>query len=134
MVRHVVKLRGLVEGAAEAPLLVYKGRLSFYGEVDPRTGEITGTDYTMAGRILLALGTRGSTVGSYIVYALAENRVAPAAIVVSKAEPILVAGAVMASIPLADGLPEGLLEELPAEGCHGRLESRPPEAVLEISC
>lgn len=130
------RLRGLVEGEAEAEPLVVREPLSFYGEVDPETGLVHGVGETLAGRLLVAPGTRGSTVGPYVLYALSRRGRAPAGIVVCRAEPLLVAGAVMANVPLAAGLDCSELEEIAAlcgsGGCRARLRVEPPDAVLEL--
>ena len=132
----VYRLRGLVEGEAEAEPLVLLEPLSFYGEVDPETGAVHGAGESLAGRLLIAPGTRGSTVGPYVLYALSRRGRAPAGIVVCRAEPLLVAGAVMANVPLAAGLDCGELEKLhrlcSRGGCRARLHVEPPEAVLEL--
>jgi predicted aconitase with swiveling domain len=132
-----LRLRGLVEGEAEAPVLARLTPISFYGEVDPDTGALHGTGETIAGKILVTSGTRGSTVGPYILYALAKAGKKPAAIVVEQAEPLLVAGAVMAETPLAEGLPRSVIEKLekkPPGACRAKLASQPPHATLEIQC
>ncbi len=133
MEERLYKLRGLVEGEAEAELLVLTRPLSLYGELDPETGRIHGNG-SAAGKILAMPGTRGSTVGSYILYAAARNGVAPQGIVVAKAEPILVAAAVMAETPLAEGLPPSVLEELAEKNCWARLSVQPPYALLRLRC
>ncbi|HIQ23887.1 MAG TPA: DUF126 domain-containing protein [Pyrodictium delaneyi] len=130
--RERFELRGLVEGRAAGETLVVRGRLSFYGEVDPEKG-ILVDGRSIAGRILVMEGGRGSTVGPYILYALSRRRLAPSAIVVVEAEPILVAGAVMAAVPLAAGLPREVLKRL-RDGCRAELESKPPKALLTIEC
>lgn len=130
--REHFELRGLVEGRAAGETLVVRGRLSFYGEVDPEKG-ILVDGRNIVGKILVMEGGRGSTVGPYILYALSRRGLAPSAIVVVEAEPILVAGAVMASVPLAAGLPREVLESL-RDGCRAELESKPPKALLVIEC
>ena len=127
-----LELRGLVEGQAAGETVVVKGRLSSYGEVDPEKGVLVD-GRSIAGRILIIEGGRGSTVGPYILYALSRRGLAPSAIVAVEAEPILVAGAVMASVPLAAGLPKEVLDGL-RDGCRAELESRPPRAVLVVDC
>ncbi len=126
----VVKLRGYVEGVAEAPLVVVKHRISFYGEV--HEGKLVD-GRALANRILVAEGTRGSTVAPYIIYGLSKKGQAPKAIVVSKIEPMLVAGCVMASIPLAGGLPRNIIDKL-RDGCKGKLVVEPPSAQMIITC
>ena len=123
-------LRGLVEGRACGPLLIVDRSISFYGEVDPDTGVLKGVG-SIAGKILVFRGSRGSTVGPYIMYALRRRGLAPAGIVVSKAEPMLVAGAVLAEIPLAEGITGEAIAKLQA-GVKAVLEVKPPQAILSV--
>ncbi|MET1101424.1 MAG: DUF126 domain-containing protein [Pyrodictiaceae archaeon] len=126
-----LRLRGLVEGEAEAQLLVYNAPLSLYGELD-EMGRIHGK-LSISGRIFVFRYPRGSTVGSYILYGLARKGYAPRAIVVEKADPILVAGSVLAEIPLAEGMPGTFFKEIERyNGRNSRLKVNPPEAILEI--
>ncbi len=94
-------VRGLVEGYARGSLLVYPGYVAFYGEIDPRKGILKPVNSPLKGRILVIRGVRGSTVGPYILYALAKKGLAPAGIIVEHADPLVVTSAVMANIPLA---------------------------------
>ena len=101
--------RPLVPGDARGEAVVVRGPISFYGDVDPERGTLRD-GRSIAGRVLVAERSRGSTVGSYVILGLRYNRVAPAAIVMGEAEPIVVAGAVLAGIPLVDRVPRELLE------------------------
>ncbi len=137
--RKKYSLIGLVPGKARAPLLVVPGPLSVYGEIDRETGSLrkpwTGS---VAGRILVFERHRGSTVAPYILYGLARRGRAPLGLVVSstKPDPILVASAVMAGIPLAAGLPRRELGILAQAGCDGLLVVEKPRgaAWLEAVC
>jgi predicted aconitase with swiveling domain len=91
--------------------------ISFLGGVDPRTGTVIEPGHppqgqSVAGRVLAFPHGKGSTVGSYVLYGLARNGVAPAAIVNEEAETIIAAGALIAGIPLVDR-PSVPLRELP---------------------
>ncbi|MEB3860702.1 MAG: DUF126 domain-containing protein [Desulfurococcales archaeon] len=89
----------IVPGDAEGEAVVAES-LSFYGEVDPQTGLLVD-GRSIAGRILVLGRARGSTVGSYIIYALAKNKKAPRAIIIAgRPDPILITGAILANIPL----------------------------------
>ncbi|MET1127994.1 MAG: DUF126 domain-containing protein [Thermoproteota archaeon] len=125
-------LRGHVDGEAEGELVVIQGRLSFYGEVDRETGCLND-GRCLEGKILVAEGSRGSTVGSYIIYGLARRGKGPSGIVVAQPDPILVAGAVMGAVPLASGLPKDALREL-RDGCRASLAVRSPKAILRVKC
>jgi len=103
-----LKGRQLVPGGVPGRALgeaVFAEALSFYGDVDPNTG-LLRDGRSVAGKVVVALRPRGSTVGSYVIYALRANGLAPAAIVMSRVDPIIVAGCVLASIPLVSEVPE----------------------------
>jgi len=100
----VFRGRPVVPGRALGEAVVVES-ISFYGDVDPERGVLVD-GRTLKGRILVARRSRGSTVGSYVIYAMKEKGSAPLAIVMEKSEPIVVAGAVIASIPLVDMVDE----------------------------
>jgi len=124
--------RGLSRGTGRGPVLVSPEPISFLGGVDPETGEVIEEGHPLRGK--LVAGTvlafphgKGSTVGSYILYALARNRRAPAAMVNAEAEPIIVVGAIIGGIPLIDrpGIPLALLRDgvmARVDGNTGELE------------
>jgi uncharacterized protein len=99
--------RTIFEGKAEGTALVSSSPLSFYGGVNPDTGEIVERGHelqgkTVAGRVLVFPNGKGSTVGSYVMYRLARNGKAPCAIVNSKCETIVAVGAIISEIPCVD--------------------------------
>jgi uncharacterized protein len=102
-----LKGRAIFEGKAEGRALVSSSPMSFYGGVNPDTGEIVerGSDLagqSVKGRILVFPHGKGSTVGSYVLYRLAKNGVAPSAIVNAKCETIVAVGAIISEIPCVD--------------------------------
>ena len=117
-----VRARVLVPGEGRGETVKAEA-LSFYGEVDPRTGKLVD-GRSITGKVLVVGRPRGSTVGSYTIYGLRYYGREPAAIIVdSSADPILVAGAVLAGIPLFDNarnifnlVDEGDLIEFNKEG------------------
>ena len=104
-----VRLRPVVPGRARGRIVKVES-LSFYGEVDPRRGVLIGDGRSVRGRILFIGRSRGSTVGSYVIYALKYHGNAPAAIVMIRSEPIVITGAILAGIPLFEGLPREVFE------------------------
>lgn len=101
--------RGVVEGYCVAEALVSSMPISFLGDVDPETGRIIARGHDLYGKVLRGKVLcfphgHGSTVGSYILYSLAKNGAAPKAIVNEKADPVIVVGAVMAEIPMVEGI------------------------------
>ncbi|ASJ14205.1 DUF126 domain-containing protein [Thermococcus radiotolerans] len=101
--------RKIVGGKAEGELVVSQKPLSFLGGVDPETGIVTDAEsdirgQSIAGKILAFPRGKGSTVGSYVIYALKKNGKAPKAIIVGEAETIVATGAIIAGIPMVDGV------------------------------
>lgn len=81
--------------------------ISFLGGVDPNSGLIIEKDHdlrgeSVKGRILCFPHGHGSTVGSYVLYSLAKKGLGPKAIVNQEADPVVVAGAIIANIPMID--------------------------------
>lgn len=102
-----LKGRAIFEGKAEGRALVSSSPVSFYGGVNPDTGEIVERGSELAGqsvkgRVLVFPHGKGSTVGSYVLYRLAKNGVAPCAIVNAKCETIVAVGAIISEIPCVD--------------------------------
>jgi uncharacterized protein len=104
-----MKGRAISPGKARGEALVSLEPLGFYGGVDPRTGLVTEPGHPLegqrvTGRVLVFPRGKGSTVGSYVIYGLAKNGVAPAAIVNAETEAIVATGAILAGIPCVDGV------------------------------
>ena len=94
-------------GQAEGCALVSDRPIGFLGGVDPDTGRVIEPGHPLegqrvTGRVLVFPTGKGSTVGSYTLYRLARNGLAPAAIVNAEADPVVAVGAVIADIPMVD--------------------------------
>jgi predicted aconitase with swiveling domain len=81
--------------------------ISFLSGVDPESGIIVEKGHplqgeSIAGKVLAFPYGKGSTVGSYVLYALSRNGHAPAAIINAEAEPIIATGAIISEIPMID--------------------------------
>jgi predicted aconitase with swiveling domain len=99
--------RGISRGRASGPLLVSPVPISFLSGVDPDSGIIVEKGHplqgtSIAGTVLMFPYGKGSTVGSYVLYALSRNRHAPAAIINTEAEAIIATGAIISNIPMID--------------------------------
>jgi hypothetical protein len=102
-----IRGRGISKGRAGGPLLVSPAPISFLSGVDPKTGIIVEKGHPLqgtgiAGTVLAFPYGKGSTVGSYVLYALSRNRHAPAAIINTEAEAIIATGAIISGIPMID--------------------------------
>ncbi len=96
--RRLVRLKGraLIGGKATGRLYVVPKAVSFYGELE---------DLNLKNSVLVVRRTRGSTVAPYVIYRMwHEGRAPEAIIIVEKAEPMVIAGAILAGIPLCDML------------------------------
>ena len=106
-----MKLRGRVirRGRAEGAALVSQQAMSFFGGVDPESGVIVEAGHelegeSVSGKILVFPQGKGSTLGSYTLYRLRRNDLAPAAIINAQSEAIVAVGAIIADIPMVDRL------------------------------
>jgi uncharacterized protein len=99
--------RTIFEGKAEGEALVSSSPMSFYGGVNPDSGEVVERGHelqgrTVKGKVLVFPCGKGSTVGSYVLYRLSKNGVAPSAIINAKCETIVAVGAIISEIPCVD--------------------------------
>lgn len=97
----VVRGRVLVPGEGVGPLLRLGAPISFWGGVDPVTGRVADPRHPdhgrgVAGTVLLVPETVGSSSSSAIMLELLRNGVAPAAVLMGRADAILALGVVVA--------------------------------------
>jgi len=102
-----MKGRIISPGKARGEAIVSRTPLSFYGGIDPKTGIVIEKGHEIEGhcvrnKILVFPQGKGSTVGSYVIYGLKKNGVAPAAIVNKETETIVATGVILAGIPCID--------------------------------
>jgi predicted aconitase with swiveling domain len=93
--------RTLVPGTGTGEVLVLDEPLSFWGGVDPATGEIIDVRHpqrgvNVAGRVLVMASGRGSSSSSSVFAEAVRAGTAPAALVLAQTDPILALGAVVA--------------------------------------
>ncbi len=107
-----MKLRGrkIYPGLVEGEALVTSMGISFFGGVDPDTGVVVEKDHelegqSIAGKVLVFPTGKGSTVGSYTLYRLKHNGLAPAAVINAECETITAVGCIIAEIPCVDQVP-----------------------------
>jgi len=99
--------RIIKSGRGRGLALVSPEPIGFLGGVDPDTGVVIERGHplegqSVAGKVLVFPTGKGSTVGSYTLYRLARNGVAPAAIVNEQSEAIVAVGAIISGIPMVD--------------------------------
>ena len=102
-----MKGRMISPGKVEGIAIVSKEPIGFYGGFDIQTGIVIEKSHTLEGKcvkdkILVFPCGKGSTVGSYVIYGLKKNNVAPAAIINKETETIVATGVILAGIPCVD--------------------------------
>ena len=102
-----LKGRRIFTGKVEGEALVTKDGISFYGGVDPDSGEVVEKGHelegqSVSGKVLVFPEGKGSTVGSYVLYNLKKNGKAPLAIVNRECETIVAVGCIISEIPCVD--------------------------------
>ena len=102
-----VPARIVKAGSAKGEALVSPDPIGFLGGLDPDTGVVIEKGHPLegecvTGRVLVFPTGKGSTVGSYTIYQLARNGLAPAAIVNAEADPVVAVGAIISEIPMVD--------------------------------
>jgi hypothetical protein len=102
-----LKGRIIYKGKAEGEALVTSMPISFYGGVDPNTGVVIEKGHelmgqSVKGKILVFPQGKGSTVGSYTLYRMKKNGVAPVGMINKECETIIAVGAIISEIPCVD--------------------------------
>ena len=115
--------RVLVAGRAEGRVLRLAEPLSFWGGVDPQSGQLIdprgpSPGAAIAGRVLVLAQTRGSSSSSAILLELLRGGRAPAALVLAEVDAILIIGVLVAR---EMGWPTIPVLELPLAG-HAALD------------
>lgn len=99
--------RTIFKGEAEGQALVTSQGISFFGGVDPDTGVVVERGHelegqSIAGKVLVFPRGKGSTVGSYTLYRLKHNGLAPVGIINTECETITAVGCIISEIPCVD--------------------------------
>jgi len=107
-----MKGRMISPGKVEGKAIVSPDPIGFYGGIDAKTGIVIEKDHPLEGqcvtdKILVFPCGKGSTVGSYVIYGLKKNGVAPKAIINKETETIVATGVILAGIPCVDHIDIG---------------------------
>jgi predicted aconitase with swiveling domain len=102
-----MKGRTISPGNAEGEAIVSPEPIGFYGGIDIKTGIVIEKGHPLEGKsvkdkILVFPCGKGSTVGSYVIYGIKKNGVAPAGIINKETETIVATGVILAGIPCVD--------------------------------
>jgi predicted aconitase with swiveling domain len=102
-----MKGRTISPGKVEGEAIVSSEPIGFYGGIDIKTGIVIERGHPLEGKsvkdkILVFPCGKGSTVGSYVIYGIKRNGVAPAGIINKETETIVATGVILAGIPCVD--------------------------------
>jgi hypothetical protein len=102
-----MKGRIISPGKCRGNAIVSNEPIGFYGGVDINTGIIIEKNHPLENKsikdkILVFPCGKGSTVGSYVIYGLKKNKVAPLGIINEETETIVATGVILAAIPCID--------------------------------
>lgn len=102
-----MKGRMISPGKCRGIAIVSKEPIGFYGGIDIKTGYVIEKNHPLEGKciknkILVFPCGKGSTVGSYVLYGLKRNNVAPIGIINEETETIVATGVILAGIPCID--------------------------------
>ena len=111
-----MKGRTISPGKAEGVAIVTTEPIGFYGGIDINTGIVIEKGHPLEGKsvkdkILVFPCGKGSTVGSYVIYGIKKNGVAPAGIINKETETIVATGVILAGIPCIDQIDIETLKE-----------------------
>jgi len=129
--------RSLVAGAAQGALLFADVGLSFWGGVDPVTGEVIDRHHPLsgehlAGRVLAIPSGRGSCTGSSVLMELISNDHAPAALVLAEPGESLTLGVLVAQTIFARSLPVLCIGRQAFAALRGRAFARVEGETLNL--
>ena len=116
MEKLILQAHVLVGGQGEGEVLVLPEPLSFWGGLDPQTGDIIDQRHpslgeNVAGRVLVLPSGRGSSSASSILLEAVRVGTAPAAIITAETDAILALGTAVAREMYADAPPVVMLEQ-----------------------
>ena len=129
--------RSLVAGAAQGALLFADIGLSFWGGVDPYSGEIIDRHHPLsgeylAGRVLAIPSGRGSCTGSSVLMELISNGHAPAALVLAEPDEILTLGVLVAQTIFERSLPVLCIGREAFAALRGKAFARVEDTTLSL--
>jgi len=104
-----IRARGVVKGRAAGPALVADATLSFWGEVDPVTGQVIAVGHPLEGRslkgvVLVIRSTKGSSATPMVLNLAQLEGTAPAAFVNVEVDSLAALGCIVNRIPMVTDL------------------------------
>jgi predicted aconitase with swiveling domain len=114
---RTLRCRKVVGGQGRGDALVGKTRLSFWGGFDAQTGMISERNCILqnqevAGKVLVFISSKGSSEASRVMAAASRNGKAPAAIINTELDAMVVLACVTCGIPMVTDLSEDPFAEI----------------------
>ena len=111
-----MKGRTIFKGSATGPILKTDQPMGFFGHIEPETGIYKDAGHPLDGKclkgtVLAFPRAKGSTVGSYIIYALRKTGMGPVAMLLQECDTIVAVGSIIGEIPTLDGIDMSALED-----------------------
>lgn len=104
---NMIKFRaeGIGKGVIRAEALVSTEPVSFNNGVEPKNGIVIEPGHQLegqcvTGKVMVFPVGKGSAGGSYVLYDLSVRKTAPAAIINTRSDTIIVIGCIMGRIPM----------------------------------
>jgi predicted aconitase with swiveling domain len=118
-----LQARTIIPGSAQGEVLITNSPLSFWGGINPETGEIIDRRHEKSGEIVTAKifafpNGRGSSTSSAILLECIRRGTAPAAIINSQVDSAMALGSIVADELYGKSVPVLLLSEEDFAGLH----------------
>ncbi|MEO0423665.1 MAG: DUF126 domain-containing protein [Pseudomonadota bacterium] len=125
----------LLEGVAEAPLLVLDAPVSLWGGVDSLTGVVTEVGHpqqgcSLAGVLLVTERTKGSTAGPGALLELIARGCAPLAVLLSEPDPVPLAASMAAQFAGHAPLPVAIISDTTREALRDQYLEDPRRSFV----
>lgn len=132
----------LTPGTATGEILFLTEPISFWGGIDPETGQIVDAHHPQQGqnvaqKILVLTSSRGSSTGSYVLLELMRKGIAPSGIVLSEPDGVICTGVLVGQetygldLPVIQ-VPLASLNQLKT-AVTGKVVSQDDQAYLSVS-
>ena len=113
---QLFKGRSIAGGLGEGEAIISSQGLCFMGGIDPNSGDVSEVGHeifqkNITDKILILHSHKGSASGMWAMYLLKQKGLAPKAIIMPKADAIVIAAVIMGKIPTIDSLDFNPLEK-----------------------
>jgi predicted aconitase with swiveling domain len=113
--KTVFAVKRAIGSSVQAEALVSSKPFSPRYDIDQESGTFSRPGHPLegrsfAGKILFFPGVQGGVMGGWVFFELRSRGLGPAALVFGKTNPVMVQGAILAEIPVLDGIDSSALD------------------------